>query len=94
MKHASGPHGNQQLQRLHQLRRVVSWIVLVLLALLLASVVAAAAREGAAQGLLSASGLSAVAMCPTGSRPIDRARSQATPSATGACRSDPGSQSP
>ena len=92
MKHAGGPHGNQQLQRLHQLRRVVSWIVLVLLGLVLASVVAAATREGAAQGLLSASELSA--MCPTGSRPLSSARSPATPTAMGARRIDPGSQSP
>jgi hypothetical protein len=92
MKHASGPHGNQPLQRLHQLRRVVSWIVLVLLGLVLASVVAAATRDGAAQGPLSASEPSAVSMCPTGSHPMGSARSPATPSATGARRADPESE--
>jgi hypothetical protein len=92
VRHASGPQGTDQAQRLHQLRRVVSWIVLVLLSLVLASVVAASTRSDSALGLLSATGPSSVSTCPTESGPIGRARSQATPSAAGACRIDPGSE--
>jgi hypothetical protein len=52
------PYGHARAQRLHRLRRIVAWVVLVVLGLVLTSVLSAATRDASApsQGAHSATG--------------------------------------